>query len=72
MASLRRLVLAPLFRLAFGHRNQIVLFQNDSDPQALRAMGALPKATRCVFTKGPASIFDIGSTRPRSRVYLLF
>ena len=52
MASLRRLVLAPLFRLAFGHRNQIVLFQNDSDPQALRAMGALPKATRCVFTKG--------------------
>ena len=52
MASLRRLVLVPLYRLAFGHRNQIVLFQNDSDPQALRAMGALPQATRCAFTKG--------------------
>ena len=43
---LRRIILTPIFRLAFSHRNQIALFQNNSDPIVLQSMRAISRNVR--------------------------
>ena len=51
-ARLKQSLLLPLFKLAFGHKNQLLLFQNESDPQVLRQIGAFTGEKRLAVIKG--------------------
>ncbi|MDZ7736242.1 MAG: glycosyltransferase family 4 protein [Gammaproteobacteria bacterium] len=53
----RRLVLAPLYRLALGHPNLRIIFQNADDREVLTAMGAV-REEQAVIIRGSGADLD--------------
>ena len=50
-ASIRRTIVRLLYRLALGHRNMVLVFQNPDDRRQLRELVGLP-LTRSVLIRG--------------------